>query len=286
MLRCSKLLLIAVIPALIAAGCGKRTSATTTGGTRVVLRIKTNALPAGKTVKNTDFEPQLISTISKRAAGLSQSGEKPAVVVDKDRVVVTLPGLTALDKATANRAFTINARLGFYWIRDAKTDKNPAGKWEMMKDEDKDGNEIYSFVNSATNEILNGDTPEGRKKIMKQVVKAEKYVPGGVKPMLTGDQLKPESKESISRGKPVMLIHFTPEGTAIFRNFTRKHVGDVLAVISDGRILTAPTINEPIMRGDAEISGFTSLKEAKSFAEQLNAGTLPVPVTVESIDRY
>ena len=31
----------------------------------------------------------------------------------------------------------------------------------------------------------------------------------------------------------------------------------------DGRILSAPNINEPIMNGRAQISGFATLKEAK-----------------------
>jgi len=44
--------------------------------------------------------------------------------------------------------------------------------------------------------------------------------------------------------------------------------------------LTAPRVNEPIVSGDAIISGSFTVKSAKSLAIQLNAGALPVPISI------
>ncbi|MGB9620744.1 MAG: protein translocase subunit SecD, partial [Armatimonadota bacterium] len=87
-----------------------------------------------------------------------------------------------------------------------------------------------------------------------------------------------------ARNQTVVNIEFNREGTAVFREFTRRHVGDYLAVFFDGKLLTAPSINEPIPTGKAEITGFRSLKEAKQVADYLNAGALPVPLKVIAKD--
>lgn len=247
------------------------------GGIRVVLEADNKDLPA-KVTERADKMSAVRKVITNRVEGTLGVAEPKVQLQGTNRIVVELPGYK--DKDQALNTIKSTDRLEFYWLRDVKTEKNPAGKWEMMKDEDKNGNEIYSFVNSATNEVLKGDTPEGREQIMKQVVRAEKYVPDGVKPVLTGDQLKAESKGAISQGKPVMLIHFTPEGTAVFRDFTRRHVGDILAIFLGDNLQTAPNINEPIMQGDAEVSGFKNLTEAQNQSNFLNAGALPVPLKI------
>ena len=105
------------------------------------------------------------------------------------------------------------------------------------------------------------------------------------KPILTGKDLLPSAKPNLNqRNQTVINIEFNNEGTDVFRKFTRAHVGDYLAVFFDGKLLTAPSINEAIPSGKAEITGFKSLQEARQIAEFLNAGALPVPLKVIAKD--
>jgi preprotein translocase subunit SecD len=190
------------------------------------------------------------------------------------------------DKQAATATLTSTARLELYWLRDLETQKKPKGKWEMLGPEtDENGSDIYSFMNKSTKEVVKGDTPKGRERILLKVANAYDPVknPKGVKPILTGDDLLPNAKGEFMYHRPVVLVEFNDKGTKIFRDFTKKHVGDVVAIFFGGRILTAPSIYEPIPTGKAEISGFSTLKEATDTARILNAGTLPVPLRVLSV---
>ncbi|MHB1191342.1 MAG: protein translocase subunit SecD, partial [Armatimonadota bacterium] len=80
---------------------------------------------------------------------------------------------------------------------------------------------------------------------------------------------------------PEVRLQFTKEGRKKFADFTRTHVGEHLAIILEGKILSAPVINTAILDGKAVISGgFKDDEEAHKLAEFLNAGALPVPLKV------
>ncbi len=79
-------------------------------------------------------------------------------------------------------------------------------------------------------------------------------------------------------GKPYIALTFNLAGAKKFAAITKKHVGQRLAVFLDKRLLMAPEIKEPILNGQAMISGNFKLKEAKEIVSQLNAGALPVPL--------
>lgn len=74
------------------------------------------------------------------------------------------------------------------------------------------------------------------------------------------------------------LIHvnFTDDGTKRFAEATRAHVGKRLAILIDGKILSAPTVREPITNGSAQISGFGK-EEAEKIAALLKAVTRRTP---------
>ncbi|MEM6586076.1 MAG: protein translocase subunit SecD, partial [Pseudomonadota bacterium] len=59
-----------------------------------------------------------------------------------------------------------------------------------------------------------------------------------------------------------------------------ENVGYRFAIILDGKILSAPEFNEPILGGSAQISGSFTAETAKKLAIQLNSGALPVELTV------
>ncbi|OGY17351.1 MAG: protein-export membrane protein SecD [Candidatus Chisholmbacteria bacterium RIFCSPHIGHO2_01_FULL_49_18] len=99
---------------------------------------------------------------------------------------------------------------------------------------------------------------------------------------LTGKDLAKAQVEfnQSGTGAPVVALGFTDEGKDKFGELTKRNVGKRLAIYLDEMLLTAPVVQQPITTGDAVISGDFTVNEAKNLAIQLNAGALPVPVTV------
>jgi protein-export membrane protein SecD len=83
-------------------------------------------------------------------------------------------------------------------------------------------------------------------------------------------------------GQIVISFILKPEGKAVFAEYTTNHVGGVLGIVLDGRIISAPSINQPITEGQGEISGSFTRAEAERLAQQLQYGALPVPLKVQS----
>jgi preprotein translocase subunit SecD len=81
---------------------------------------------------------------------------------------------------------------------------------------------------------------------------------------------------------PLVLLEFNDEGTKLFADLTEKNVGKELAIYVDGIPLSAPVVQEKISGGKAQISGSFSVDEAKKLAQNLNAGALPVSITLIS----
>jgi preprotein translocase subunit SecD len=61
---------------------------------------------------------------------------------------------------------------------------------------------------------------------------------------------------------------------------TQENVGRPFAIILDNVVISAPNINEPIMGGQAQISGSFTVESANALAISLRSGRLPVELTV------
>ena len=70
------------------------------------------------------------------------------------------------------------------------------------------------------------------------------------------------------------------QGARRFGEITSKNVGRPFAIILDGKVISAPVINEPILGGSAQITGSFSIEEANDLAILLRAGALPVPLHI------
>ena len=66
-----------------------------------------------------------------------------------------------------------------------------------------------------------------------------------------------------------------------FQRFTSQHVGDYLAIVLDGEVMSAPVIRDRIgARGQIEMGAGTPLEEARDLALVLRAGALPAKLNV------
>ncbi len=98
---------------------------------------------------------------------------------------------------------------------------------------------------------------------------------------LTGDNLTDARVEIGSRlNEPYVAISFDSVGAQAFERLTGANVGRRLAIILDGVVYSAPTIQERIPGGRAQITGRFTIEEARDLAIALRAGALPAPVEV------
>ncbi len=100
---------------------------------------------------------------------------------------------------------------------------------------------------------------------------------------LSGQQLEKSMVEfDPSTNEPSVSLSFDSEGKKLFAEITERNVGKKVAIFLDGTPISIPTVNEPIRDGRAVITGSFDINEAKQLSQRLNAGALPVPITLIS----
>lgn len=102
---------------------------------------------------------------------------------------------------------------------------------------------------------------------------------------LTGRQLQSAditfqsgSQNSVGKSEPVVSIKFNNAGKEKFANLTKNNLQKRIAMVLDGKIVSAPTVQTEITNGEAVITGSKTIQEAKLLSSRLNEGMLPVPV--------
>lgn len=98
---------------------------------------------------------------------------------------------------------------------------------------------------------------------------------------LTGKNLKSaEVQFTTTTNEPVVTLNFDEEGSKLFADITRDNVGKTVAIFLDGSPISTPLVNEAITSGSAQISGSFTIEEAKELKQRLNAGALPIKITL------
>ncbi len=97
--------------------------------------------------------------------------------------------------------------------------------------------------------------------------------------MVSGENLE-DAQATFQQGQPVVSIRFNGLGGKQFGKVTSDNVGRPFAIVLDGKVISAPRINEPILGGSAVISGGFNIQGAQDLALLLRAGALPAPLKV------
>lgn len=101
---------------------------------------------------------------------------------------------------------------------------------------------------------------------------------------LTGDNLTRAGVGYGDKGEPVVNLEFDSRGARIFGDLTEKNVGNLMAIMLDGDVSSAPRINERIGGGRAQItlgggrSVAQQMEEARALVTVLNNGAYKAPV--------
>ena len=99
--------------------------------------------------------------------------------------------------------------------------------------------------------------------------------------VMSGENLI-DAQPSIQNQQNEPTVSFTLDrlGSQKFGRATTDNVGKRLAIVLDGKIISAPTINEPITSGKGVISGNFTFQEATDLALLLRSGALPTPLDI------
>ncbi|HWK50178.1 MAG TPA: protein translocase subunit SecD, partial [Steroidobacter sp.] len=101
------------------------------------------------------------------------------------------------------------------------------------------------------------------------------------RPMLQGERLVQANSGLDSRtGRPVVSFRFDDAGAKEFAKITSDNVGRQFAIVLDGKVISAPVIQEPIIGGSGQITGNFTTAETSSLSALLRAGALPVPLHI------
>jgi preprotein translocase subunit SecD len=101
-------------------------------------------------------------------------------------------------------------------------------------------------------------------------------------PFITGEYLEDATAgRDPQYNQSQVQFQFNRAGGRQFQRFTSQHVGDYLAIVLDGEVMSAPVIRDRIgARGQIEMGAGTPLEEARDLALVLRAGALPAKLNV------
>ncbi|MBQ3172044.1 MAG: protein translocase subunit SecD [Mailhella sp.] len=81
-------------------------------------------------------------------------------------------------------------------------------------------------------------------------------------------------------GQAYVSLEFNGRGASNFERITGDNIKKRMAIVLDGKVYSAPTIQDRISGGKASITGGFTTEEAQDLAIVLRAGSLPTPVTI------
>lgn len=207
-----------------------------------------------------------------------------------DRIIVALPGVRDIERAKDLIGQT--ARLEFKMVNDDTPAQTLMSWVDRAKEEEGivfDNTKMsFSEYLRQLNDYLAEDLPEGYglafEKTSGPASEDAPMVPYLVEEesKLTGEQLQ-DARVQIDpqKNEPYVSMDFKTDGARIFEEITGENIGKRMAVILDGNVYSAPTIQARIGGGRAQITlgggGFNSImSEARDLALVLRAGALPV----------
>lgn len=139
----------------------------------------------------------------------------------------------------------------------------------------------FHLVNESVSaeQIASGRAPNGTQ-FLPLIDAPQQLIPVYTRVEVSGESLKDSQADFDQNNMPVVTTAFDATGARKFARLTTEHVNERFAIVLDGKVLSAPTIREPIPGGRGQISGGFTLQGAKDLAVLLRSGALPAPLQV------
>lgn len=215
------------------------------------LRFLASLTPQARTNIEDMALDQAVRTIRNR---IDQFGvAEPDIRKQADfRIQIQLPGLT--DSKRAIQLVGQTAQLTFHLVRD---DVDPQGILPP-------GVSLFPMITVR---------PDGNT--------VETPIALDREPLMTGEDVADARPNFDTRdNSPGVGLSFNTRGASMFERITGEHIHKRMAIVLDGKVHSAPTIQQRISGGKASITGRFTPTEAQDLAIVLRAGSLPAPVTV------
>lgn len=195
---------------------------------------------------------QAIETIRNR---LDQFGLSEPTVAKQgiDKILVELPGIkTPQEEQRARELISRAAKLELMAVDEERS----------MRVNDLSDDEAASYGDKILEDALQPQL----KHLVSEI------------PILDGTMLTDAHVGYDQNNRPVINFTLNAQGAQIFGDFTGKSVGKRLAIVLDGKVYSAPVINERIGGGSGQISGNYTVAEANDLAIALRSGALLAPI--------
>jgi len=216
------------------------------GGIRIVMQADMSKIQDSEKEKALDSAKEIISRRI-NYLGVSEPNISTSKINDDYRIVVELPGVTAVSEAVSLIGKT--AQLRFKKL-DPKLD------WTEEK--------FFEYFQQPSSWVDTG------------IIGAD----------LKGVDVVVDNSGNIkNQGRPQIQLRFTNEGREKFSSLAKENVGRPIALFLDDSDfpLSTPVISSDLANGvvnDPVISGNFDMQTAKNLSIQLRAGALPIPVTL------
>ena len=182
--------------------------------------------------------------------------ESSIQLASNDRILVQIPGVGESQRSRILKIISKTALLEFKpVIQEASTEQLLFSKFGK----DKIGTEfiIYESPDSESNSYF--------------ITKF--YTP------LLGSSIKDAYVAYDQLNRPYVAFSLDSKGTEVFSKMTQDNIGKKIAVVLDGKVKSAPTVQDQIF-GRGSISGNYTFDDANDLAIILKSGSLPIPIKI------
>ena len=101
---------------------------------------------------------------------------------------------------------------------------------------------------------------------------------------LEGDVVTEAKDDYEQNGRPCVSMTMNSDGARRWAALTKKNVKRAIAIVLDGYVYSAPTVQNEITGGVSSITGHFTLEDTRDLANVLNTGKMPAPAHIVQED--
>ncbi|XAT56868.1 protein translocase subunit SecD [Rhodobacteraceae bacterium IMCC1335] len=227
-------------------------------------------------------------TLSKPVVSLSNAGARDLEVIsDGDTVIVTLSEAerALTDQRTLQQALEIiRRRVDEVGTREPTIQRQGARRVLIQVPGIGSASELKELIGTTAQLTFqpvisrsgNPDVDPGYgNEVLPDLTDADQFYVLEAAPVVTGEDLVDAQPSFDQNGRPAVNFRFNPSGGRRFGDYTADNIGSPFAIVLDGEVISAPTIQSHISGGSGIITGNFSVEESTNLAVLLRAGALP-----------
>ena len=229
-----------------------------------------------------------VATLSKPVISLSNAGARDLEVTsDGDTVIVTLSEAerALTDQRTLQQALEIiRRRVDEVGTREPTIQRQGARRVLIQVPGIGSASELKELIGTTAQLTFqpvisrsgNPDVDPGYgNEVLPDLTDADQFYVLEAAPVVTGEDLVDAQPSFDQNGRPAVNFRFNPSGGRRFGDYTADNIGSPFAIVLDGEVISAPTIQSHISGGSGIITGNFSVEESTNLAVLLRAGALP-----------